>query len=61
MRNEVTGEEFLDSYDKLVITSGARARELKFKNENIFYVRSVEDGDRIREFIAKIILRVPSL
>lgn len=52
VRNEVTGEEFLDSYDKLVITSGARARELKFKSENIFYVRNVEDGDRIREFIA---------
>lgn len=53
VKNEITGEEFLDTYDKLVITSGARARELEYKGENIFYVRNVEDGDRIKEFIDK--------
>ena len=36
VKNEITGEEFLDTYDKLVITSGARARELKYKDENNF-------------------------
>lgn len=36
-----------------MITSGARARELEYKGENIFYVRNVEDGDRIKEFIDK--------
>ena len=53
VKNEITGEDFIDSYDKLVITSGARARELEYKDENIFYVRNVEDGDRIKDFINK--------
>lgn len=53
IRNEITGEFFEDSYDKLVIASGARARELNFKEDNIFYVRNIEDGDRINEFISQ--------
>lgn len=51
VRNMITGETFFDNYDKLVITSGARARELEFKNKNIFYIRNVENGDKIKNFI----------
>lgn len=51
VKNELTGERFFDNYDKLVISSGARAKELNFKAENIFYVRNIEDGDKIKEYI----------
>lgn len=49
--NEITGEIFEDSYDKLVVTTGARPRKIDFDNENIFYIRDVETGDRLKKFI----------
>ncbi|MGL5936848.1 MAG: FAD-dependent oxidoreductase [Cetobacterium sp.] len=49
--NEITEEIFEDSYDKLVITTGARPRKIDFDNENIFYIRDVETGDRLKNFI----------
>lgn len=49
--NEITGDIFEDSYDKLVITTGARPRKIDFDNENIFYIRDVETGDRLKKFI----------
>lgn len=51
IKNENTGEKFFDNFDKLVISTGSRAKELKFKNENIFYVKNLEDADRIKQFI----------
>ena len=53
IKNEITGEVFEDNYDKLIVASGARARELKFKGENIFYTRSIEDAEQIKKFIEK--------
>lgn len=49
--NEITGDIFEDSYDKLIITTGARPRKIDFDNENIFYIRDVETGDRLKKFI----------
>lgn len=49
--NEITGDIFEDSYDKLVVTTGARPRKIDFDNENIFYIRDVETGDRLKKFI----------
>ncbi|MEG0301618.1 MAG: FAD-dependent oxidoreductase [Cetobacterium sp.] len=49
--NEITGETFEDSYDKLVITTGARPRKIDFDNKNIFYIRNVETGDKLKKFI----------
>ncbi|MEG0817784.1 FAD-dependent oxidoreductase [Cetobacterium sp.] len=49
--NEITGETFEDSYDKLVITTGARPRKIDFDNKNIFYIRDVETGDKLKKFI----------
>lgn len=53
IKNEITDEVFEDNYDKLIVASGARARELKFKGENIFYTRSIEDAEQIKKFIEK--------
>jgi len=49
--NEITGEVFQDSYDKLVITTGAKPRKIAFDNKNIFYIRDVENGDKLKKFI----------
>lgn len=49
--NEITGETFEDSYDKLVIATGARPRKIDFNNNNIFYIRDVETGDVLKKFI----------
>ncbi|MGL5049699.1 MAG: FAD-dependent oxidoreductase [Cetobacterium sp.] len=51
IQNELTGDIFEDSYDKLVITTGARPRKIEFNNENIFYIRDIENGDRLKSFI----------
>lgn len=51
IRDNFTGKIFEDFYDKLVIATGGRAKKLKFENENIFYVRNVEDGNKIKEYI----------
>ena len=51
--NELTGETLQDSYDKLVITTGARSRKVALEADNIFYVRNINNGDTIRRFIAE--------
>ncbi len=53
IQNEQTGEIFTDSYDKLVVTTGARPRKIEFERDNIFYVRDVNSGDSIKNFIAQ--------
>ncbi len=52
VQNQKTSEIFYDSYDKLVVTTGAKAKTLPFQRDNIFYVRDIESGDQIREYIA---------
>ena len=51
--NELTGETLQDSYDKLVITTGARSRKVALEADNILYVRNINNGDTIRRFIAE--------
>lgn len=51
--NEITGEIFNDTYDKLVIATGASPRKLPFQRENIFYVRDVETGDLLKKYIGE--------
>lgn len=51
VKNQQTGESFSDSYDKLVIGSGASTRHFPpFQTEykNLFEVRDLTDGTRIR-------------
>ena len=50
--NEQTGERFFDNYDKLVITTGARARKVDFERDNLFYVRDITHGDGMKQFIS---------
>ncbi|MGL5357083.1 MAG: FAD-dependent oxidoreductase [Cetobacterium sp.] len=49
--NELNNEVFSDTYDKLVITTGARPKKLDFNNNNIFYIRDIETGDKLKDFI----------
>ncbi|MGL4868173.1 MAG: FAD-dependent oxidoreductase, partial [Cetobacterium sp.] len=49
--NELNNEVFSDTYDKLVITTGARPKKLSFNNNNIFYIRDIETGDKLKDFI----------
>ncbi|MGL4402673.1 MAG: FAD-dependent oxidoreductase [Fusobacteriaceae bacterium] len=51
--NEITGEIFNDTYDKLVIATGASPRKIPFQRENIFYVRDVETGDLLKKYIGE--------
>lgn len=42
------------SYDKLILTTGARPRKVDMPgadSENVFYLRSIQDADHIRPFI----------
>lgn len=51
VRNIDTREEFNDSYDKLVITTGADPIKPPFANtdaKNVFTLRTVEDGESIK-------------
>ena len=51
VKNLKTGEEFTDSYDKLVIGSGAAVRHFPpFDQayENLFEIRDVADGTRVK-------------
>ncbi|MBN4075366.1 MAG: pyridine nucleotide-disulfide oxidoreductase [SAR86 cluster bacterium] len=44
------------SYDKLILTTGARPRTMDMPGadaENVFYLRSIYDADRIRPYIKK--------
>ncbi|MGL4988255.1 MAG: FAD-dependent oxidoreductase, partial [Cetobacterium sp.] len=34
-----------------VITTGARPKKLSFNNNNIFYIRDIETGDKLKDFI----------
>lgn len=55
VRNILTGDVFSDSYDRLVIASGAKAAAPPIKGlggEHIFTLRTMDDGIRIRKFIA---------
>lgn len=55
VKNLETGEVFSDSYDKLIISTGASAVVPKIdgiESQNVFLVRNIESADRIKEFIS---------
>ena len=52
VKNLETGEEFEDSYDQLMIATGASAVVPPIENihlENVYELRTLEDGHRVRE------------
>ena len=52
-----TGEEFKDSYDKLILSTGAKAFKPEIKGidlENIFTLRTVEDAYKIHNHIKSL-------
>lgn len=52
VRNLHTGEIFLESYDKLVVATGAEPVKPPFVDddvENLFTLRTIEDGERIKK------------
>ena len=54
IKNHSTGEEFEDSYDKLVIATGARAILPPIKgadNKNAFTLRNIGDMKKIKSYI----------
>lgn len=54
VRNLSTGEEFSDSYDKLVLATGARAVVPPIKGadgDSVFVLRNINDMNRIKSFI----------
>lgn len=54
IKNLVTGEEFTDTYDKLVIATGARAVVPPIKgagSSHVFTLRNINDMNRIKSFI----------
>lgn len=56
VKNLVTNEEFIDSYDKLLIATGAKAKIPNVNNldlENIFYLRNMQDGIDLKEAVSK--------
>ena len=56
VRNLATGEEFEESYDKLILSPGAKPTQPAIPGvglEKIFTLRTVEDTFRIREFVEK--------
>ena len=56
VKNLTTGEILEESYDKLMIASGARAIIPPIKNidlENVVTLKSMDDGDKLRELMAK--------
>lgn len=56
VKNLLTGEEFNDSYDKLVISTGAYSTMPDLKGsdrENVFILRNVNDMNDIKNFIEK--------
>ena len=53
VRNLASGEVFSESYDKLILSTGARPIKPNFEgidNERIFTIRTVEDTLRIKQF-----------
>ncbi|MGL5750843.1 MAG: CoA-disulfide reductase [Paraclostridium sp.] len=56
VRNVTTGEEFVDSYDKLMVASGASSIIPPIKNvklENVSTLKSFDDGVKVKELINK--------
>ena len=56
VKNLETGEEFEESYDKLILSPGAKPTQPKFPGvglEKVFTLRTVEDTFRIKEYIQK--------
>jgi len=56
VRNLETGEEFEESYDKLILSPGARPTQPRLPgvgSEKIFTLRTVEDTLRIKDYIRK--------
>jgi NADPH-dependent 2,4-dienoyl-CoA reductase/sulfur reductase-like enzyme/rhodanese-related sulfurtransferase len=54
VKNHVSGEVFTDTYDKLIIATGARAVVPPIKgadNSNVFTLRNMNDMNRIKAFI----------
>ena len=60
VKNLTTGETFTDPYDKLVIATGAQPIPLNIPGgeaENVHFLRTVEDGIRLKQAVAKKGLR----
>lgn len=56
VKNLTTGEEFLDTYDKLMIASGASSIIPPIKNvniENVSTLKSMSDGIKVKELMNK--------
>ncbi len=56
VKNLVTGEEFKESYDKLILSPGAKPTQPRIsgaESDKIFTLRTVEDTFRIKEHIKK--------
>ena len=56
VKNLETGEEFEESYDKLILSPGAKPTQPKLPGvglEKVFTLRTVEDTFRIKEYIQK--------
>lgn len=56
VKSLLTGEEFTSSYDKLVISTGARANLIPVKGvdlPHVFVLRSVENMDQIKKYVEK--------
>ncbi|OON98110.1 MAG: dehydrogenase [Epulopiscium sp. Nele67-Bin005] len=56
VKNLITGESFVDAYDKLVISTGATPFVPNIKginNKGIFFLRNINDAINIKEFIAQ--------
>ena len=55
VRNLLTNKEFQDSYDKLVIATGARAEKASIagsNGKNVFVLRSISDMKSIKAFLS---------
>ncbi len=56
VKNLITGEEFDESYDKLILSPGAKPTQPRFSGadlDKVFTLRTVEDTFRIKEYINK--------
>lgn len=57
VKNLITGEAYQESYDKLILSPGARPIVPKIpgiENVNVFSVRNVVDIDKLNKFVKKI-------
>lgn len=54
VKNTITGEEYTESYDKLILSMGAKPivpRIPRIENVNTFTIRNVVDIDRLNKFV----------